>query len=58
MKGETKVKKVNKIIALILAAIMMASLLVGCGGSKSSDHSAYRQKRLEWESRNPYNNIP
>ena len=48
-------KKPRRIIALILTAIMALSLLAGCSSRSSSDHSAYRQKRLEWEARNPHN---
>ena len=49
-------KKEAKIVSFILAIILIFSALAGCGRSKN-DHSAYRQKRLEWESHNPYNHI-
>ncbi|MBP3313036.1 MAG: hypothetical protein J6K84_00050 [Oscillospiraceae bacterium] len=50
-------KKAVKLVSLVLAIIMAASLLAGCGGSDDYSYNdyAYRQKRLEWEARNPYN---
>lgn len=48
-------KTKNRIIALILAVVMAATMFVGCD-SNEGDHSDYRRKRLEWEAGNPYNN--